>query len=224
MSNIVLLFVCLVIGMILHRTGKVPANAPATINGVIIHVSLPALILQYVHRVDLHENLLAAAVMPWLLFGIGALMFWLAGKTLKLSRGTTGALGNTSFIGLPMIESFYGPTFLSVGILIDQLGTYLVLSTLGIAVACIYSDSSASWREIAWRIATFPPLLSMLLALLSVGLQLRLSTLLGNRSALAMGLGLRIPLPYLLAKPAGSLWRCPRPGPRRALQGVVGMK
>lgn len=227
MSNIALLFVCLLIGMVLHRSGKLPANAPATINGVIIHVSLPALILQYVHRVDLRENLLAAAAMPWLLFGIGALVFWLASKALKLPRGTTGALmmlgglGNTSFIGLPMIESFYGPAFLSVGILIDQLGTYLVLSTLGIAVACFYSEGSASWREIAWRVATFPPLLAMLLALalipvsypewveatllrlggtlaplalLSVGLQLRLGTLLGNRSALAMGLGFKLVL------------------------------
>ena len=34
-----------------------------------------------------------------------------------------------------MIETFYGVGDLSTGILIDQLGTYLVLSTLGITVA-----------------------------------------------------------------------------------------
>jgi len=35
----------------------------------------------------------------------------------------TGGLANTSFIGLPMIETFYGPQFLGLGILIDQLGS-----------------------------------------------------------------------------------------------------
>lgn len=34
-----------------------------------------------------------------------------------------------------MIESFYGTSGMPIGILIDQLGTDLVLSTLGIAVA-----------------------------------------------------------------------------------------
>src|SRR3954471_18565001 len=125
MANIVLLFACLVIGMVLHRTGKLPANAPATINGFIIHVSLPALILWYIHGVNLRSELLGAMAMPWLLFAISAATFWCIGKRLRLSKGSTGALimmgglGNTSFIGLPMIESFYGAAFLPVGILID---------------------------------------------------------------------------------------------------------
>ena len=48
-----------------------------------------------------------------------------------------------------MIETFYGRKNMSTGILIDQLGTYLVLSTLGITVACIYSSGTASRREVA---------------------------------------------------------------------------
>jgi hypothetical protein len=50
---------------------------------------------------------------------------------------------DTSFLGLPMIETFYGVSFLGVGILIDQLGTYVVLSTLRIIVAVMYSSSQA---------------------------------------------------------------------------------
>jgi hypothetical protein len=47
----------------------------------------------------------------------------LAGRALRFSRATTGALmltgdlANTSIIGLPMIETFYGPQFLGLGIL-----------------------------------------------------------------------------------------------------------
>jgi hypothetical protein len=54
----------------------------------------------------------------------------------------TGGLANTSFVGLPMIDTFYGPQFLGLGILIDQLGSYFVLSTLGILVASLYSSGS----------------------------------------------------------------------------------
>ena len=47
-----------------------------------------------------------------------------------------------------MIETFYGPEYLGLGILIDQAGSYLVLSTLGILVASIYSSShTASIHE-----------------------------------------------------------------------------
>lgn len=233
MANIVLLFLCLLIGILLRRSNKLPADAPATINGLIINVALPGLILTYMHRIDLRAGLLSAAAMPWLLFLISATGVWCVSKAMKLSRGTTGALimlaglGNTSFIGLPMIESFYGPDYLPIGILIDQLGSYLVLSTLGIAVACVYSDTTTSWREVARRIATFPPLLAMVLALLlipvrypewlevtllrlgttvaplaliSVGFQLRFNTLAGNRTALGLGLGLKlIAAPALIA-------------------------
>ena len=233
MSNIVLLCVCLGLGMLLRASGKLPDNAPATINGFIINVALPALVLEYIHSTRPVLELLGAALMPWLLFIIGAAVFWLLARALRLSRGTTGALmmlgglGNTSFIGLPMIESFYGSSYLPVGILIDQLGTYLVLATLGILVACIYSENRASLREIVTRIVTFPPLIAMVvalaltpigfpdwltttlhrlggtlapLALISVGLQLRIASLAGNKFALAAGLGFKLVFgPALLA-------------------------
>jgi hypothetical protein len=225
MANIVLLFACLLLGILLRASGRLPENAPATINGFITNVALPALVLTYVHSTQPKVELIGAVLMPWLLFLIGAAVFWSLAQTLHLSRGTTGALmmlgglGNTSFVGLPMIESFYGSTYLSIGILIDQLGTYLVLSTLGIAVACLYSENRASPRDVAWRIATFPPLLAMLvalaltpftfpdwitvtlqrlggtlapLALISVGMQLRLGALANNKIALAAGLAFKL--------------------------------
>ena len=88
--------------------------------------------------------------MPWLMFALGVWFFWALSARLKFSRETTGALmlagglANTSFVGLPMIEAFFGAPSMATGILIDQLGTYLVLSTLGITVATIYSAGTQS--------------------------------------------------------------------------------
>jgi predicted permease len=139
----------------------------------------------------------------------------------------TAGLANTSFVGLPMIETFYGASDLSTGILIDQLGTYLVLSTLGITVACVFSSGTAEWRDIGKRIVKFPPLIALLLALaltpvdyppwlggmlhrlgdtlaplalVSVGLQLRMDQLRGNRLQLGLGLGFKLIVgPLLIA-------------------------
>jgi predicted permease len=77
--------------------------------------------------------------MPWLLFGVGAGVFWPRRTLLRLPAPSVGALtlvggfGNTSFVGLPMIESLHGRDGMGLGLLIDQLGSYLALSTLGIA-------------------------------------------------------------------------------------------
>jgi predicted permease len=151
----------------------------------------------------------------------------------EMSPTTTGALmlsgglANTSFVGLPMIETFYGRNGIAIGILIDQLGTYLVLSTLGIVIASTYSAGANSAGDILKRVFTFPPLLALLLALglmhveyphwvddvlrrlgdmlsplalVSIGLQLRLDQLRGNKSPLVLGLSFKLLLaPLLLA-------------------------
>jgi len=129
-SNLVLLFLCLVIGVVLRNSGRMPDNAHVTINAFIIHVSLPALTLLQIHNVILQPALMYSVAMPWLLFSGGAAFFWFLAKALRLSPATTGALmlsgglANTSFVGLPMIETFYGREGMAIGILIDQFGTY----------------------------------------------------------------------------------------------------
>jgi len=92
MDNIVMLFACLALGMVLRWSQRVPDNAHTSINAFIIHVSLPALTLLQVHAVRLDPALLYAVLMPWLLFMASAALFWMVGSTLRLPRTTTGAL------------------------------------------------------------------------------------------------------------------------------------
>src|SRR5260370_12175221 len=138
-----------------------------------------------------------------------------------------GGLDNPSFVGLPMIEAFFGAPSMATGILIDQLGTYLVLSTLGITVATIYAGGEEPRVGIFKRIIVFPPLIALVvafalmpfefptwvadalkrlgdtlapLALVSVGLQLRFDQTSGLKTALATGLGFKLLLaPAVLA-------------------------
>jgi len=172
MANIILLAVCLLAGIGLRKTGRFPAATPAALNGFIIHISLPALTILHIHNLTIDSSLLLTAGMAWLLFGCSWLMFGTAGKLFKLDRGTTGALilvtglGNTSFVGLPMIEAYFGKEFLGIGIIADQLGSFMVLSTLGILVATLHSSGNVTPRQMARKILLFPPFQALILALL----------------------------------------------------------
>ncbi len=225
MHNLLLLVVCFLAGVLLRVSGKLPQTTPSVLNGFIIHVSLPAVTLLYIHELTVSEEVLYMAAMPWLHFGLGALFFLLLGKLLNLPRATVGALmltggmGNTSFLGLPMIEAFYGKAGLASGIIVDQLGSFMVLSTLGITVAGMYSDGKPSAGEILKRVIFFPPFIALVisvalipvdypvwfsallrrladtlapLALLSVGYQLNPVHFRGNVLNLFLGLGFKL--------------------------------
>ena len=231
MNNLILLILCFIAGVLLHRYKRMPVNTPAVLNSFIIHISLPSLTLLYLHELKLSGDVGLMAAMAWILFALSAGFFWLVGRWLGWSRGTTGALiltgglGNTSYLGLPMIEAYYGHQGLASGIIVDQLGSFLVLSTLGITFAGIYSSGRPSVREMAMRVLRFPPFIALLialclipfsypewfsvilkrmgdtlapLALLSVGFQLRLGHLAGNGKKLAIGLGFKLVLAPLL--------------------------
>ncbi|MDD5284931.1 MAG: AEC family transporter [Desulfuromonadaceae bacterium] len=170
MSNIILLAVCLMAGTGLRKTGRFPNNTPAALNGFIIHISLPALTILHIHSLNIDSSLLLTAGMAWLLFGSAWLIFGAAGKIFKLDRETIGALvlvaglGNTSFVGLPMIEAYYGKEQLGIGIIADQLGSFMVLSTVGILAATLYSSGNVTPRRMARKILMFPPFQALILA------------------------------------------------------------
>lgn len=231
MANVILLIVCLVAGMILRWTGRFPENTPSALNGFVIHISLPAAAILHIHTLQLDSSMIFTPLMAWLLFGGAWLFFHMIGRLLALPERTIGALvllgglGNTSFVGLPMIEAYYGRELLGVGILADQLGTFMTLATLGILAATIYSSGNASPRQMAQKVLFFPPFQALILALLlrpvpfpdwtvavlrkladtitplalaSVGFQLRFTSLQGLRTHLVLGLGYKLVL--------GPLW------------------
>ncbi len=227
MANIGILPICFVFGLLLRWSGRIPENASSVLNAFIINISLPALTLLHVHNLQWNDALIYPVSMAWGMFAVGAVFFVLIGLVARWSRQTigalilTGALANTSFLGLPMIEAFYGNANgeLAIGIVIDQLGTYMVLSTLGVMIAAICSQGSLSIVAILKRILLFAPFQALVvaillrpveytpevvivlqslaatlapLALLSIGCQLRLAELKGNLSALTVGLGFKL--------------------------------
>jgi len=218
---------------VLQRIGKLPDNAPAALNAYVINVALPALALTHLHATALTVDLLASDAGAWLMLGSAALFIGLVASRMNLGAAATGALiltgglANTSFVGLPMIEAWIGRAGLPYGIVIDQLGSYLALSTFGLIVAARYSGQPMQWSVMWQRILTFPPLIALVIALVlrpvpfhpaledalarigatvapialfAVGCQLRLGELWARRHVLALGLGFKLVLgPLLIA-------------------------
>lgn len=172
MNNIILIFVCLFLGIALQKVKRFPSNAYKVLNNVVIYFCLPALALYYIPKIEWNTKLLYPIGVTWIGFIVSYLFFSFLGNRFGWSKKLTGCLiitaglGNTSFLGFPIIQALYGEEGLKTAILVDQPGTFVVLSTLGILVATLYSSGSPSGFYIAKKIVLFPPFITFLLACL----------------------------------------------------------
>ncbi len=171
MQNLIFILVLLLIGKCLSYAKDFPEDTFKAFASYIIYVSLPALILVQVPRLELSADVLAPIVMPWAMLGVSAALVWALARRFRWDRSTTGALllvvplGNTSFLGIPMVEAFFGPDAIPYAVIYDQLGTFLALATYGSFVVALYSGSDRqSAGGVIRRVATFPPFLALVLA------------------------------------------------------------
>ena len=114
MSNILLAITCLALGKLLQQVKQFPDTSAHVLNSYVIYVALPALILVQISKIALDADLLAPVIIAWLVMGMSAGITWLLARRGKWSAPVTGAmllvitLGNTSFIGFPLIEAHLG--------------------------------------------------------------------------------------------------------------------
>ncbi|HYO68017.1 MAG TPA: AEC family transporter [Archangium sp.] len=222
-----LLAASLLLGAFARRSGRFPEQTALALNAFVLNIALPALVLRAVHRLTLAPELLAAAATPWLVFGGSWLFFRTLGPRLGFAPGTvaalvlTGGLSNTAFVGLPLIEGLMGREALQVAVVVDQLGSFLVLGTVATLFATHASARDTRTGALLKKVAGFPPFLALVtalllhpwdwpaavdvvlgrlgdmltpLALFSVGFQLRPSGVKGRMRALALGLGYKLAL------------------------------
>lgn len=173
MTNFIVIFICLIAGILCKRIRQFPHQTPQVLNAFIIYITLPALVLERAPRMLASLNFSGRWWIPvsmaWICFALSYLIFSILGKKFKWSDAKTGAviltagLGNTSFIGIPVLEALIGAEAIPIAILVDQAGSFLVLSTLGIIVAALYSGAKITPGFIAKRVFTFPPFIVLML-------------------------------------------------------------
>ncbi len=207
----------LALGLLFQRLRVFPDNAAEVLNKVVLYVCLPASVLLYAPRLVLGPEVLAVAAVPWLLLVATILAVGAITRLLKLQPAQHAvlllcvALGNTSFLGYPLVRALLGEAALPYAVIYDQFGAFLILSTFGLYVLARYGgDARPTPASMARRIVSFPPFLALVFGLtlmpeappawIAAGLQ-HLADALLPLVVLAIGLSLKLRLPRNELKP-----------------------
>lgn len=170
MNGIIAISAYFMIGVVLKRSGRIPEGFSQSLISFIVNVSLPALTLKVIHDAILDSSLLFPMAVPLLVFSMAALLILLLARLVDLSRETVGCLillcgiGNTSIIGIPMVDAFFGYDGYGAALVVDQ-SNFLVMCVAGIITAGIFGSASSDARSIFKRIVTYPSIQAMLIAL-----------------------------------------------------------
>lgn len=168
---LLVILTALAAGYVAARLRVFPDNAADSLNRFVIYVCLPAMVLRLVPKLGFERDLTVLVAMPWLLLGLAApLLLWVA-RAAGFRREVLGALllcvplGNTSFLGFPMVSALLGAESVRYAVLYDQLGSFLIVATYGLVIVARFGgDGSPTAAAVARRVATFPPFIALVLA------------------------------------------------------------
>lgn len=171
MANLLLIFACLLAGLLLQRIKEFPSDGYKALNQYVIYVALPGLALYYIPKIELGSNILYPLGIAWIGYILSFLFFLFLGywfawpKKLTGCLILTGGLANTSFVGFPVIEALYGTAGLKTAVVVDQAGTFVVMAIFGTLTAAYFSNERPNVGFILKKILVFPPFLSFLIGL-----------------------------------------------------------
>lgn len=145
----------------------------------VINVALPCLVVSQIVAIDLDDRLIFPIAAAWSAMAVSAAVVLTIARFRSWPHQITGALllvavlGNTSFLGLGIVQSVLGDDALASAVAYDQPGTFLALATWGAFVASTYgrrqiADTSEAHSTRLWaigrRLVTFAPFVALVVA------------------------------------------------------------
>lgn len=217
MENFVLILLAIVVGYVINRLNIFSKDAPTILNQFAIYISLPAMILLQIPKLSFSIDMIIPIIVAWLVMGISAILILLLSRFFSFSKEITGSLmlvsilTNSSFLGIPIINAYMGESAMPYVLVYDQLGTFIALATYGTFIASYYSNNSKiTFKIITLKVLTFPPFLSLVVALFLIGVEFNpiISKVLSSFAStivpialVAVGLQLQLKLPREEIKP-----------------------
>ncbi|XPV70409.1 MAG: AEC family transporter [Halarcobacter sp.] len=178
MENFILILLAIALGYGVNRLKIFSKDAATTLNQFVIYISLPAMILLQIPKLSFSMDMLIPIIIAWSVMAITAILTFYISKLLDFSKEVTGCLmlvtilTNSSFLGIPILNAYMGEEALPYVIVYDQLGTFIALATYGTFIASYYSSKSElSFKIIVYKVLTFPPFLSLVVALFLMGVE-----------------------------------------------------
>lgn len=237
----VLVLALLALGYLARKLARFPDSASDVLNRFVVDLCVPAVLLRLLPTLHFRWEMVALLAAPWLLAVLAFIIARAAARVLRLDRATEAvlflctALGNTSFLGFPLVIALLGERALPLAAVYDQLGSFLLLAIVAPVIVARASGASrpSSWQT-AKRVLAFPPFIALIVALLpiprpafvepvlqqigaalvpvgifAVGLRLRVTPP-RERSAFALGLLVKLGLLPLVAWGIATAFQPPR--------------
>jgi len=140
----------------------------------VVYFCLPVLVFREMRRLEPDPEALGVVLTAWGTILTSLLISFLTGRFFSLKGGSMRAFllvssfGNTAFLGYPFAFAFFGSEGLTYAVLYDQLGSFLMVVSLGFLIA--------SGKVSARQIFSFPPFPALLVGLASRGVPLPAGT------------------------------------------------
>ena len=168
-ENLVLVVGLILVGTLMRKSGWFPQNTSDVLNTFVLNVSLPAIIMISIPKLPLDARALYPVAIHWLAFPLHILMILGLQKIFKFKRSVFGAmlivttLGNTAFLGIPMVKTFFGADAIPFAVLYDQLGSGLGFIIYGAFVLPLFTGRGRqSMKDVLIHLITFPAFLALI--------------------------------------------------------------
>lgn len=171
-NNFALIVFFVGLGWLFRHIKAFPGQTAQVLNMFALYVALPAVILLKVPQLHFSAEMVVPIAVAWAMLALSAMLIAFVGKRCQWSRETIGVLllvvpiGNTSFMGVPMVNAFFGEGGIPSLIIYDQLGTMLIFATYGSVILAIYgSEGRVQLSKVIKQALLFPPTIALLLGL-----------------------------------------------------------
>jgi len=172
MENFVLIGVFVLLGMLFQRLKAFPKDTAQVLNMFALYVSLPALVLLKAPQIVFSRAAIVPLLVPWGMLLLSVALVLLGARLWHWPRNIVGVLllivplGNTSFLGIPMVQAFFGAAGLPHLIVYDQLGTMLIFASYGSLILALYGQGGKfNLPAVARKMMLFPPTIALVVGL-----------------------------------------------------------
>lgn len=180
MINFIIIFIFLALGIFAKKLINNHQIATDHLNSLVINIIIPTVILLNAPDLLADNSLLPLIYSPWVILIFSVFIILALAKVFAWNQSTTaalllmGTLGNTSFLGFPMVEALLNRDALQYAVVYDQIGNFLALAIFGTTIIAIYGDNKSSPKinDIALRIIRFPPFIFLVVTITLKALEL----------------------------------------------------
>lgn len=158
------------LGWLIRSRIPVPPRVIRGADMYVVKFALPVLVFSKISRMTVNGAMLTPVFIAWAVMFSCVAVLLLVSHRLDWDASTTGALlmvgvlGNTSFLGLGMVEGLLGSDHTSAAVAYDQLGTFLGLAIYGSFIVSRYGGGEFSLAGIGNRLIRFMPFIALVLS------------------------------------------------------------